>query len=535
MAATVGSWALRGCSLGLVVALAMGPMAALGGDWKWSPRLTLIERYTDNVGLRPKGLERSDWITEINPGIAVQRAGRKLKVDVDYSLHGYIFADDSDRSRARSNLNGQLQAELLSDWFYLDASARASQQLVDYVGGYSLGDGVGLQNTRQTYAYSLSPYLKHRFGSAATVELRVSHDQYYSNGSGLSDSSTHRYHFGAESGTNFLPLSWKLDYDRRETDYQSRTDTDSEQASAHARLRLQREFGLIGQAGVEKGNFPGASNRIRDFSYYGLGVYYSPGRRFFGELIYNLSEEGNFVSGSLTLQPTLRTEINASSTQRNFGRSHTLSANHRTRKTSWGLVYSESLSSYDQLDYEKQFDAWLCGSVYVYPIPVDTAVPPGCTKLNNTALAERFGAGAFKPVTLDKIYVSKGLTGYVSYRLRRAEIQLSLFDTRRLYQEATVLGREDRHTGLQLAVNLRPGERTALSVNGGLSHLQVDDPNTATEHREDDFWNIGLTLTRRFQPNVSGSLELRHQRRNAKQSNQDYAENAVAARVNMRF
>ena len=508
----------------------------MAGDWKWTPRLSLGERYSDNAFLRPKGLERSDWITEISPGIAVQREGRKLKVDVDYSLQGYVYANEGDRSRARSSLNGQARAELLEDWFYLDASARASQQLVDYVDGIGLGDAVGIQNTRQTYGYSLSPYLKHRFGSDATVELRVGRDEYRSTGSGsLSDSSTNRYSFSAVSGNNFFPLSWRLSYDRRETDYQGLTDTDSEHASAYGRLQIRRQFGLIGQAGIQKGNFPGATNRIRDFSYYGLGVYYNPGRRFFGELAYNLSDQGNFVSGSVTLQPTLRTTLNASSTVNNFGRSYALSANHRTRKSSWGLVYQERLSSYDQLDYENLFDAWLCGDVYVFPIALGSAVPAGCAKLSDTALAGLFGSSAFKPVTLNQTYISKGLTGQFGYQLRRANVRLSLFDNRQQYQGTGASGREDRRIGLQAAVSVRPGERTTLTLTSGVSRLEVDDPVTPANDREDDYWNVGLTLTRRFQPDMSGSLEVRHQQRDSNLSNQDYTENAVAARLNMRF
>jgi len=536
MASTASSRSLRAALLIIAFPLLPSPGAAVAGDWKWSPRLSLGERYTDNVNLRPKGLEQSDWITEVSPGIAVTREGRRLKVDVDYSLQGYLYANDSDRSRVRSDLNGQAQAELLADWFYLDASARASQQLVDYAGGYGLGDGVGIQNTRQTYGYSLSPYLKHRFGSDATVELRVGRDQYYSGGgSGLSDSSTNRYRFRAQSGNNFFPLSWNLSYDRRETDYQGIADTDSEQASAYGRLQLQRGLGLIAQAGMQKDNFTGASNRIRDFSYYGLGVYYTPGRRFFGELAYNLSDQGNFVSGSVTLRPTLRTTLNASSTVRNFGRSHALSLNHRTRKTSWGLAYQESLTTYDQLFFENAFDAWQCGTVVVAPIPVGTAVPAGCSKLSQTSLVGLFGSSALLPVTQGQTFVNKGLTGSLGYAFRKASLRISLFNNRYDYQGSGAAGREDRRTGLQAALSLRPGERITVTLSTGYSHLEVDDPVTPANDREDDYWNIGLTLTRRFQPDVSGSLELRHQQRDSKLGNQDYTENAVAARLNMRF
>lgn len=511
------------------------PAAAGARDWQWTPRLSLAERYSDNVYLRPKGLEHSDWITELSPGLSVRREGRRLKVDADYSLTGYLYAEDTDRSRIRHNLRGQAQAELLEDWFYLDATARASQELIDYVNGIGLGDAAGIQNSRQTYGFSLSPYLKHRFGSDATVELRLRRDQYYASGGSGRDGSANQYGFAAQSGSNFFPLSWNVSYSRRETDYQSLADTDSEQGSAYARLQLRPGFGLTAQAGLQKGNFPGASNRIRDFSYYGLGFYYIPGRRIFGELAYNWSDSGDFVSGSVTFQPTLRTTLTASSTQRNFGRSHALSLNHRTRKSNWGLVYRESLTSYDQLFFENVFDAWQCGEFIIAPVPLGAETPAGCTKLSDSAIANLFGASAFLPVTLDRTHVNKGLTGLFSYQLRRATVRLSLFDTRQQYQGTLVQGREDRRTGLQASLSLRPGERTTVTLTTGYSHLEVDDPNNAANAREDDYWNIGLTLTRRFQPDLSGSLELRLQQRDSNLSNQDYTENSLAARLNMRF
>ena len=537
MASTAGSGSSRAALLVIALPLLSWPGVGLGGDWKWTPRLTLEERYSDNVTLRPKGQEKRDWITHISPGLGLQREGRKLRVDVDYRLDGYLYANDNDRSRVRSNLNGQASAMLLEDWVYLDATARASQELIDYTSGIGLGDAVGAQNTRQVYGYSLSPYLKHRFGSDATVELRVRRDQYYSGGgTGPSDSGANQYSIDVRSGNNFFPLSWSLSYDRRETDYESSADTDSEQAFADGRLQLQRGFGLIAQAGMQKGNFPGATNRIRDFSYYGLGVYYTPGRRFSGEIAYNFSDSGNFVSGSVTLQPTLRTTLKASSTQRNFGRSHSLSLNHRTRKSSWGLIYQERLTSYDQLVFQKVFDLLDCGGGLFVMVPPGTSLP-GCTPLSNAALASltSLGLTPFLPVSLQQTYVNKGLTGLFSYTLRRASVSLSLFDTRQEYQGTGAVGREDRRTGLQAALSLRPGERTTLTLSTGVSHLEVDDPNNAGNNREDDFWNIGLTLTHRFQPDVSGSLELRHQQRDSNLSNQDYTENAVAARLNMRF
>ncbi|MDW8324012.1 MAG: TIGR03016 family PEP-CTERM system-associated outer membrane protein [Burkholderiales bacterium] len=505
-------------------------------DWQWAPRLSLQERYTDNVRLQPKGAAHSAWITEVQPGLSVVRRGGRIRLDADYSLQGYYHTGEGDRSGLRHNLAAQGRAELVEDWFYLDATARAAQQIIDYAGGIGLGDAVGIRNTAQTFGYTLSPYLRHRFGPLGTLEIRYSLEGYsIDDASGLSDSTSQRYSLRAASGPYFHPLSWSLSYEQRTTDYQRQEDTDSESASAQARLQVSREFGILAHGAWQKYDFPGAAARIRDFSHHGLGLFYTPGRRLSAELAYNWSERGDFVSGSLTLRPTLRTTVEWSRTQQNFGRSQALSLHHRARKSNMGLIYQEGLSSYDQLFLTNAFDAWLCGDVLSFPIAPGRPVPDGCRRLTLTELRTLFGAGAFLPVRLGQTFINKGLTGLYSHEFRRATLSLSVFDQRAIYQGTGVQGREDRRTGLQAALSLRPGERTTLTLSGGYTHLEVDDPNSAVDDREDDYWNLGLTLTRRFQPKVAGSLELRHQQRDARGASQDYRENAVAARLDMRF
>ncbi len=502
------------------------------GEWTWTPKISLSERYSDNIGLRSKGFVQGDLITRLSPGLTAQGYSSTLKADLDFSLHAYLFANDSSRNRIRTDLHTLAQAELLKDWFYLDLSAYASQQPKDYVSGIDTGDGVGIENTRQTFGLTVSPFLIHRFASDTVLTLRVSRNQYYPGDPLLSDSGSNRYQFNAEGSSDFMPLYWRLQYDRRETDYARRADTEREQASAYMRARLRRKFGVTGQVGFQRSRFPGASELIRDFYYRGLGMYYTHGQHLFGELVYNFSDAGNFMSGRLTLQPTPRTQIIASSTQRDFGRTHTVSACHRTRKASVGFVYQEDLISDDRLEGGQHCDA---AGEEDLPYPSGCSMPHGYTGLTTLPGCERYLITAFRPISLDKLHVWRLLAGHVSYRLRRAEFLLNLYEVRRLYQEVSVLGREDRLSGLAWTFSFRPAKRTSIALVNGLSHFAVHAPHQTTENRAGDLWHIALTLTRRFYPDISGSLEFRHQDHNAKLGQQGYKENAVALHVELRF
>ncbi len=502
---------------------------ASAADWQVRPRISLSERYSDNIDLRTNGLEQSDWVTTITPGVSLSRTGRRLQVHADYSLLGMLYADDSDRSRARHNLNGRANAELLEDWLYLDAGARVSQEINDYTRGIGVGDAVGLGNTSQVSSYSLSPYLRHRFASFATVEARVSQQGVWTDSVGATDSDSTQYRLNASSGADFHPLSWSASYDRRETDNSNTANSDSERGSVNFRLPLHRKYGLLGQAGMEKNNYTGASNRVRDYTYYGLGAFYTPGRRFSMDVYYNDSDFGGFVSGNLSFSPTDRTTINASSTQRNFGRSHALSLNHRTRKTNWGLQYSENITTYNELHTTPLYDAWSCPGFGFIAVPLGTPLPTGCTALSQNDLYALLGPQAFATSTVSNDFVYKSLIGTFGYRFRRSNLHLSLYQNQREYSAAAPTG-SDQTQGMQASWSLTPGARTTITVSGGISQV---DSGAATGN--DDLWNMRLAATRRFQPKVSGSVELRHQERSSSRVGGDFAENSVAATLNVSF
>jgi uncharacterized protein (PEP-CTERM system associated) len=443
--------------------------------------------------LAANGLAESDWITEISPRISMSRAGGRVKANVDYSLQGLLYANDSDQNDVRHNLNGRATAELAKDLFFLDATARISHQLLNLADAGGLGDAVGAGNTTSVGSYSLTPYLKHRFGSAATVEARVTQDGVFIGDSSASDTNSTRYQLSAVGGNYFPPLSWSASYTKSDTrnNAAGASDSGNESASANARYRLTRKFGLLAQASMEKNDFAGASNatNIRDYSSYGFGAFYTPSRQVSMDVLFNDSDNGSFISGSLTLNPTLRTSITATTSERAYGRTYSLNLAHRTRKSNWSLRYSEDLTTSQQ-----QFTNF---------------VPVFNQNLN------------------DETYVAKNLIGTVSYTLRRNTFNLSLYNNGREYQS---IAGNDKTRGMQASWSLKPAAHTTFTLSGGISKNEISAPS-----REDDLWNLSLVTTHQFQPKVSGSVEVRHQERKSTVATGSYDENSVAARLNMSF
>jgi uncharacterized protein (PEP-CTERM system associated) len=514
----------------LLLLLCLFSTAVWAGDWKFTPSLAVSERYSDNVNLGTTGREETDWITEISPRIALHRSGARIKANVDYSLQGLLYANDSDRNSVRHHLNGQSNAELIDNWLFLDTGARISQELVNQTSNGGLGDGVGSGNSTSVASYTLSPYVKHRIGSIANLDARIAHDGVFIGNAGFSDTNSTRYSLAANSGTYFLPFSWSASYSKTDTSNSGAlADSGSERAAANARYQLNKKFGLLAQASMEKNDFTGINATLRDYSSYGLGAFYVPSRRLSMDVYYNKSDTGNFVSGSATLNPTLRTSINAVSTKRAFGRSHSLNLAHRTRKSNWSLSYLDDLTTSQQ-----QFSFRALTQFYICPSDragIDTPEMVILPNQPSSPLCIPVGgpiSGTLTTPLINQTFISKTLTGTVSYSLRRNTWMLSLYDTQREFQG---LARGDDTTrGIQASWLLRPAAHTTFSLSGGLSQQE-----STTRNRQDDLWNLSLSATHQFQSKVSGSLEVRRQERESNLLNNDFTENSVAARLNMSF
>jgi uncharacterized protein (PEP-CTERM system associated) len=489
----------------------ISPALAVAGDWKFSSGISLGEHYTDNARLQAAGQEQTEWITEITPHLGVQREGARLKVNADYSLQGLLYAGGPDNNKVRQNLNARANAELLQEWFFLDATARLSHEATSLANSPGLGDAVGINNTTSVGSYSLSPYLKHRFGSFATVEARIARDGVFIGNSQFTDTNTTRYTLHANSGSAFNPLSWGADYsktDNSNSNHVLAPDTSSETANLNAHYRLSQKFGLVAQAGKEKNNFIGANAALRDYSYYGVGASYTQGRRFSMDVLYNTSDNGDFVSGSVSLSPTLRTSIKAATSRRAYGRSYSLDLTHRARHSNWSLRYQDELTTSQQQFVS--FAGYLCP---VGAQPPDASCVPVFGQTQNNAT-----------------YLSKNLMGSVNYTLRRNTWTLSLYNNQRDYQTGD--GGSETTRGLQASWSLRPAVRTTFALTAGLSKAEA---SATSAPRNDDLWNVGLVATRQIRTKVTGSVEVRHQARNSNQPGEDYKENSIAARVNMSF
>ncbi|RMF12582.1 MAG: TIGR03016 family PEP-CTERM system-associated outer membrane protein [Alphaproteobacteria bacterium] len=271
----------------MVLAVAIAGQAS-AGEWEVIPSLEIVETYTDNVDLVSEQEDKTeDLVSRITPGLTVRGEGARMTLDLTYSPSFLIFIESDEETDLRHFLSGEANAELAEDFLFLDARASVNQQFLDRGGVISSNQDNATDNRRTVQTYSVSPYVVHNFGTAATSRLRYRasySDVSIPEGSNqfddiLRDTLDHDLSLRVDSGPRFGRLSWGAEAIYTKTDRASgRSDADSQTARLFAGYQLNRMVRLVGSAGYENIDDATLSRAPNNFIW-DVGFTLTPGPR----------------------------------------------------------------------------------------------------------------------------------------------------------------------------------------------------------------------------------------------------------------
>lgn len=493
-------------------------------DWTITPTLDLKETYTDNVRLT-RDNEKSDFITQINPGISLSGMGPHLKVDTRYVMQNIFYVEESSHNATNHRLLANANAELLNDLFFVDAKASISQQNISSFGPQTTDNTNITNNSTNVKTYSISPYLLNHFQNFASSELRYTHDSVSTDGtgsavsSGLSNSQSDKILMSLRSGTDFRMLGWGLNYNKQRIDFDSGQTVDLETYGGDLRYLITPHFGLTATGGEEKNNYLSLNGK---------------------------SSGGPYWTAGFEWNPSQRTSIAANAGQRFFGPTYLLKADHRSRRTFWSVSYNEGITT-----TRDQFllPATINTADFLAKSPSFVAAFP--TEAERLAAAEIFISANGLPSSLadpvnlltNRFFLQKSLRASVSITGARSTVVLSLFDIKREAQtsqaaDSALLGSSNlslfdstKQVGVSALLNRRISPLTNANISA--AYTRTSSPATG---REDNFKTLRIGLTRQLQPKANGTIELRHNELDSNQgSSLGYKENSILASVNIRF
>jgi uncharacterized protein (PEP-CTERM system associated) len=478
------------------------------------PSVSVRETYSDNPGLSPDKGE-GQFITDLSPALNAVINGPRVKLFANLGAHLYAYSGDRPGNTNSANLQLSTggKADLIQDLLYVDGAASRSRQSISAFGQQSQ-NGYSDNNSDDVTTWRLSPYLVHRFGNLATGQLRYTRDSVQSGNGLLGNSKGDSVNLDLSSGPAFSTIGWGL-----QAFHQSITDpvageSANDNAVATLRYRLKSSLSVYANTGYDR------------YSYEGLGG----------------DSGGKSFAGGFTWTPSQRTSIDASAGRRYFGKTYSLAATVRSRRTIWNATYRDEITTAraqflrtSSTDTAALLDASFASA---FPDPVER---------RQAILAYIAALGLPASVANNVNYFSnrlllqKQFQGSVVLNGAKSALIASLSSTRRtalspegvdapLTTDQVLGGLNDntRQVSASLSLNYRLSPRTSATLSTSKSR----NLSTTTGIRQDQT-NVNFIVTRQFARKLSGNVEVRRNQGDTFDARgRGYRENAISASLN---
>jgi uncharacterized protein (PEP-CTERM system associated) len=149
------------------------PVEATTHEWIYSAAVDASETYNTDVPITSNNNNRQshDLITRITPSVGVTGESARLTGSLFYSPSVNIYAFHGNQNGIDQNLNAAATATVIPDLFFVDLRAYAAEQAISGYNGPAGTTNVSSSNEALTTSFSISPTLRHSFGTLANAEL----------------------------------------------------------------------------------------------------------------------------------------------------------------------------------------------------------------------------------------------------------------------------------------------------------------------------------------------------------------------------
>ncbi|HEV8500026.1 MAG TPA: TIGR03016 family PEP-CTERM system-associated outer membrane protein [Casimicrobiaceae bacterium] len=291
------------------------------GGWLIVPTLTLRETATDNVNQAPPGTARSDWVTEIVPGIRIDGQGARVKLHLDYRMDNVVYARESSNNNLQNYLDASGSLEAIENFLFLDARAAISQEAISPFGPRPT-DATSINNNRtETRTYQLSPYIRGRLFGATDYLVRYDYTDMHSQSSASGDSKVGNFSAHLAGITTLTQLSWSAEATAESVDNQFTRDTQDNRVRGVLTYAIDPQFKINGTLGYERNDL--ITLETTGNSTYGGGFEWAPTsrskvwgnweRRFFGDgWNYGVSNHSPYLSFTISDTRDVTTDAQSS-------------------------------------------------------------------------------------------------------------------------------------------------------------------------------------------------------------------------------
>ena len=403
MATTINNnVAFQAIRIGIASIVFMICVEGYAADWIITPRVSGGVIYTDNIGLDAVN-EEDEFITELGLGVSASRSGGSLSANINYSLQGLVYVEESSENEIFHQLNADGSLELSKNRFYIDAVSSVFQQVIDPSLSGNNNNITTNDNRLSVFTVGIGPRWQQRIGNSLAVQASyraslTSELESDSSSTGNSVDGTQNS-FSASIGnvTNGRSLQWTVQYSQsRDDDDNNTQETRQESVRLNVFYPITSFITLIGVVGDEDNSFSRNANSIDpDDSFWEVGARW---------------------------QATAQNAIELRVGERFFGETTTFSWDYQGQRFGSSVSYSEDIATTTQ------------------------------NLLNN-------GTGLTR--VIGQVSITERFSADINYSLPRSRISVGVFETRNEFQLGLV---GDRTRSATIGWQWNAGPRTQLST-----------------------------------------------------------------------
>ncbi len=141
--------------------------------WTYSAGVDVSETYDTAIPISSSSgnTEVHDLVTRITPSLGVTGDSSRLSGSLFYGPTINIYTIHGNQNGVSQNLNGAARATIIPDFFFVDVRAFAGEQAISGFNGPNGTTTVASSNAQLSTSFSISPSLRHSFGSVADAQL----------------------------------------------------------------------------------------------------------------------------------------------------------------------------------------------------------------------------------------------------------------------------------------------------------------------------------------------------------------------------
>jgi hypothetical protein len=477
-----------------IILLVVSPLL-LAKNWKFTPSVALDETYSNNVELTIND-PTSSFVTQAIVGVTVDYQSHIANWTLSGTKNYATYSHDSELKNDYRTLSANGQYYFWTSGPSVIASSSITNQSRNNANN-SLASIVSSDTIEARYH---SAGLEYNFGNSSySIQSSViySTNEYEDS---IGDSDGFAAQLTSMNGNNARHIYWQFSahYSKRKQDNINEGEN----------YTLDTLVGAITSWSLNpfvrfydediKGT--GVSQNINTTSSWGPGIRWLASPHIIIDLSYNFIADktvsDNYIATTIQWEPSSRTSLTASYSQRFFGDSYNLDFQHKTKRLTNSLTYDENLEVFSRNNYQQ--------------------ISTGDIELiesNEYSLNRRFA------------WTSK-------LQLSRTSFSVNMSANEQKGLENNV---KDDILSAGLVINRNTGAKSNISLSAKYDYLIFDKDNPEGSNQEDHYRTVSATFTKHLASALSSKLTVEHVNRDSTVDRFSYDEVRVIINITKEF